>query len=77
MTCAPAMKKSPKMPPSPFGSGQLFGCGKEASAAARRITAAGQASSLNRFRFGLLPVRRCQPQAASGRKKMIEASPSD
>ena len=28
MTCAPAMKKSPKMPPSPFGSGQLFGCGK-------------------------------------------------
>ena len=25
MTWAPAMKKSPKMPPSPLGSGQLFG----------------------------------------------------
>ena len=24
-TWAPAMKKSPKMPPSPFGSGQLLG----------------------------------------------------
>ncbi len=25
MTWAPAMKKSPRMPPSPFGSGQLLG----------------------------------------------------
>ena len=28
MTWAPAMKKSPRMPPSPFGSGQLLGCGR-------------------------------------------------
>ena len=30
MTWAPAMKKSPKMPPRPFGSGQLFGWGRAA-----------------------------------------------
>ena len=50
MTCAPAMKKSPRMPPSPLGSGQLFGWGRAASGAASRMTAAGQASSRSRRR---------------------------
>ncbi len=77
MTWAPAMKKSPKMPPRPFGRGQLLGCGRAASAAASKMTAAGQASSLSLRRFGTVRNTRCHPQAASGRKRMIEASPKD
>lgn len=77
MTCAAAMMKSPRMPPSPFGSGQLFGCGKAASAAAKIRTEAGQASSLVLRRSGVSPNRRCQPQAPSGKNRMIEARPID
>ena len=77
ITCAPAMKKSPKMPPRPFGSGQLFGWGRAAKAAASRMTEQGQARSRIRLRAGAVRKTRCQPQAASGRKRMIEASPRD
>ena len=59
MTCAPAMKKSPKMPPSPLGRGQLFGCGSAASAAASRMMEAGQARSLSLRRFGAVRVAGC------------------
>src|SRR3990170_4277976 len=71
------MKKSPKMPPRPFGRGQLFGWGNAASAAASRITAAGQARNLILRRFGVVRNTRCHPHAASGRKRMIEARPKD
>ncbi len=77
MIWAPAMKKSPKMPPRPLGNGQLFGWGKAASAAASRITDVGQASSLSLRRPGVVRATRCQPQAASGRKRMMDARPSD
>ena len=39
--------------------------------------AAGQASSRILRRAGVVRNTRCQPQAASGRNRMIEASPSD
>ena len=77
ITWAPAMKKSPKMPPSPLGRGQLFGWGNAAKAAASKITEAGQARILSRRRFGTVRNTRCHPQAASGKNRMIEASPSD
>ena len=69
MTWAPAMKKSPKMPPSPLGNGQLFGWGSAASAAASKITEAGQARSLSLRRFGVVRNRRCHPHAASGKNR--------
>ncbi len=77
MTCAPAMKKSPRMPPRPFGSGQLFGWGRAERAAASSKTAIGQTNSRARRRSGTVRQTKCHPQAASGRKSTIEARPRD
>src|SRR5262245_51237896 len=71
------MKKSPRMPPSPFGSGQLLGCGSAENAAASISTATGQIRKRARRRSGTVEKIICQPQAAIGRKRTIEARPRD
>ena len=77
MNSAPVMNKSPRTPPSPFGNGQLFGCGRAESAAASSSTASGQMRSRARLRSGTVRSVRCQPHAAKGKNRMIAASPRD
>ena len=74
---APVMNRSPRIPPRPLGSGQLFGWGRAESAAASSITASGQRRRRARRRSGTVRSARCQPQAAKGRNRMIAASPRD
>ena len=77
MNSAPVMNRSPRMPPRPFGSGQLFGWGRADSAAASSITDSGHSSRRARRRSGTVRSARCQPHAASGRNSTIAASPKD
>jgi len=65
------------MPPSPFGSGQLFGLGRAAKAAASIRAEAGQAIRRHFRVLGTVRATRCQPQAASGRNRKMAASPRD
>ena len=54
MNSAPVMNRSPRMPPRPLGSGQLFGWGRADRAAASKSTASGQSEQARAapFRHG-------------------------
>jgi hypothetical protein len=76
-TASPRRMASPMMPPSPDGSGQVTGTGRQAATAAASTMPTSHSSSRRRSRaIGRLAVRR-QPSTATGIKSASAPSPTN